>query len=413
MRCQIKIGRLLPNSWQANIAKNIEEYYLRKNISICKQNEHARSGALIVSRFTDDTMGIGKAGNLTLRALKDANYNVTHELDISDALATRRGHTLHFPKNTSGGIWIIHANAPEAAVAMSRMHWKTWAQMYRIGYWAYELPNAPKNWKKVSALFHEIWVPSQFSADSLKDALCPVRVLPHPTFFSNINSTRFNTPKNIPKKYLKQLGLPIFNKVVVSMADVRSSIYRKNILGAVNIFTTAFPENQNDVLLVVKLSHTHARPADIDHIREAALGRTDIRIMTKSLTDQQMSAFRSCWDVLLSPHRAEGFGLTLAESLRDGIPILATAWSGNMEFMRGLTPFLIDYDLVPVKDPTGIYQSSHNNFWAEPNIENAADKLKFLLANADTLDEWLIKGQSNLKKLIINWKQDLLLDHLL
>jgi glycosyltransferase involved in cell wall biosynthesis len=240
----------------------------------------------------------------------------------------------------------------------------------RIGYWAWELPRAPARWRRAAALFHEVWAPSRFVADAI--AACgvrgTVRVMPHPV-----------APPAGVQRDRRRWGLPEQKPVVLAMADYRSSATRKNIMGSIDICRRAASAAQ-PLLLVIKAMEAplHA----LGKIRLARSEHLDIRLITESLGEEQIQSLIASVDVLLSPHRSEGFGLTLAEALVAGTPPLATGWSGNMQFMSGLSELLIDYRLVPVRDPTGIY-GQRDQVWAEPSISDGAAKLLRLTESAE------------------------------
>ena len=82
-------------------------------------------------------------------------------------------------------------------------------------------------------------------------------------------------------------------------------------------------------------------------------------------------------DIILSLHRAEGFGLILATAMLLNRPVIATGWSGNIAYMKKGCAALIAYLLVPATDPRGSYQMPHAR-WAEPDIEDAAARLREL-----------------------------------
>ena len=77
---------------------------------------------------------------------------------------------------------------------------------------------------------------------------------------------------------------------------------------------------------------------------------------------------------MLSLHRGEGFGLVLAEAMLLGKPVIATAWSGNTDFMDRSNAALIDYRLVPARDDRSVYRG----LWAEPDVAEAACLLRML-----------------------------------
>ena len=84
---------------------------------------------------------------------------------------------------------------------------------------------------------------------------------------------------------------------------------------------------------------------------------------------------------MLSLHRAEGFGLVLAEAMLLGKPVIATGWSGNMGFMDAASAATVGYRLVPVEDARQVYRDS---YWAEPDVADAAAHLRRLADDAET-----------------------------
>ncbi len=78
-------------------------------------------------------------------------------------------------------------------------------------------------------------------------------------------------------------------------------------------------------------------------------------------------------DILLSPHRSEGYGLSIREALAHGLYALATGYGGNMDFMDHPRARILPFKLVPAKPKGG--QSS---CWAEPDLEQGAEILRSL-----------------------------------
>ena len=70
----------------------------------------------------------------------------------------------------------------------------------------------------------------------------------------------------------------------------------------------------------------------------------------------------------MSPHRSEGFGFNLAESMYLRKPVIATGYSGNIDFMDDRNSYLIDYKLVPIQETAGPY--TKGAMWAEPDIDH-------------------------------------------
>jgi glycosyltransferase involved in cell wall biosynthesis len=125
------------------------------------------------------------------------------------------------------------------------------------------------------------------------------------------------------------------------------------------------------------------RPAELDAFENSCgdlLGAKNIELLRTYLDEAALARLYRGVDVLLSLHRAEGFGLPMLEAMSHGIPAVATAWSGNMDFMSPLDSELVPYRLVPVQDGAGVYVGS---VWAEPDIEAAATALCRLADDQD------------------------------
>ncbi len=321
-------------------------------------------GRLVVSGFLDETLGVGRAGKLTLAALQAAGFApIAH--DLRDLWRYRAFRGAPAPGG-AGGVWLLHCNAPEAIAALAKARRTDWRHAYRIGYWAYELERAPLLWRSAASLFHEIWVPSQFVAKAFEGVRTCVRVMPHPV---TIVAAALPRPPE----------LAINKQHVLAAGDLRSSVTRKNLLGAVRIYSEAFPSPNERLRLVLKLVTRNEDTAAFAELRRLIGERVDVVLVTREMDDGAAQAFLAHSDVLLHPHRAEGFGLMIAEAFLHGVPALATAWSGNLDFMAPAPDLLIPARLVRVRDPDGVY-TMRGARWAEPDVAEAARRLRAVLA---------------------------------
>lgn len=352
----------------------------------------SQSGPLIVSGFLSESRGVSEAARLTIAGLRSAGYEPAAH-DLRSLLEAGPGRNAVLPSGP-GGVWIIHANAPEAVHAMSYLDPSSWGDRYRIGYWVYELPQAPGAWVGLANAFHEIWTPSQFSRDALANAgiKIPLRVMPHPIAVA----TQDVGPDRAA------FGFPADDFVVLAMADFRSSAERKNVLGAVEIYKRAFPEAAPGRRLVIKAQAIDPFPSLISAFESSTQGRPDIMWMKDSLSAADARRLIASSSVLLSPHRSEGFGLPLAEALMTGIPALATGWSGNLDFMGELPELLIRHSLISVRDPSGIYRAREQQ-WADPDIADGAAKLKALFESPMLRTEVATRGRKAVEALSRAW----------
>jgi hypothetical protein len=317
-------------------------------------------GPIIISGFFADGRGISRSAVLTANALERAGiavirHDITYVIDPARARAS-----VVIP---AGGVWIIHANPPELLVVLDQERELAAAILYRIGYWVWELPQAPAEWLSTSRLLHEIWTPSQFSAGALARAGAHVLVMPHavtPEVAGTV--VRCDAP----------IRFGIF-------ADLRSGVARKNPLGSLAAYLAAFPLGGTETELVIKLSGSSADPAIITLMRSVQASRTDLKIIDEHLVDDDLRRLLNSIDVVISLHRAEGFGLVLAEAMALGKAVVATAWSGNMEFMVAEDPAqAVPYRLIPVDDASGQYRGGE---WAEPDLAAAAILIRRLAHN--------------------------------
>jgi len=171
-------------------------------------------------------------------------------------------------------------------------------------------------------------------------------------------------------------GLPDDALVVLVAFNLASSFERKNPLAAVAAFRAAFGARA-DRLLLLKVGNAGHAPADFERLAAAVADAPNIRLETRTLPVADAHALTAAADIVLSLHRSEGFGLVPAEAMLLGRPVVATGWSGNMTFMDDSCAALVDYRLVPARDPRGVY-AVPGATWAEPDIAHAAEWLRRL-----------------------------------
>jgi glycosyltransferase involved in cell wall biosynthesis len=194
-------------------------------------------------------------------------------------------------------------------------------------------------------------------------------------------------------------------RTVLVMGDLLSSAVRKNLLGAVDVYCRAFPVSDGSIRLRVKCQSPNSDPEFMEAVRTVQAVRSDVEVISSVLSADATRDLIASSDVLLSPHRSEGFGLALAEALLLGVPPLATAWSGNMDFMSDIDDLLIRWDWIPVKDRTGIYQFPGAR-WAEPDVMDAVDKLHKLMSSPALRSELVKRGREAVLSLEAAWSPD-------
>lgn len=352
-------------------------------------------GPLVVSGLLYEAKGVSEGARLTVAGLRAAGLApVAHDLR---PMFNSGGE---FPVNAPGGAWLLHVNAPEAIQALGRIDPVRWLGRYRVGYWAYELPRVPESWVRIAEAFHEIWAPSRFVVDALlaSGVKTPVKLMPHPVALGEKPGASDRAA----------FGIPDDTFTVLALGDLHSSATRKNLVGAIDAFTRAFP-SEDAARLIVKVREEGAHPSFLALARQHARGRADITFMTSDLSVSDMRRLVASCDVVLSPHRSEGFGLPLAEAFMAGVPALATDWSGNLEFMSGMPDLLIASTPAPVNDIYRIYRAVGQT-WAEPDLDDAATKLRALAASPDLRRKLAEQGRAAVEALSVPWRLEALLE---
>lgn len=323
-------------------------------------------GPLVVSGLLSDVTGIGRAGRMTVDKLGEWGV----PLHVHDMRSDPAGTTLE--GIGPGGVWVCHCNPPQTLEVLTHGTDKLWASRYRIGYWAYELETLPGDWQAVIPYFHEIWTPSQFVADAVKRSPrargVTVRVMPHPL-------------PTVARTERKRELMGFEDRFAfLAMFDGRSSLARKNPAGALSAFQQAFGRDDDGVGLVIKVVAPEAEPEALRELQMAAEGWGNVRFLSGEFSDAEAVQLIASADCLVSLHRSEGFGLTIAEAMAVGTPVIATDWSGNVDFSRGGV-MEVPYRLVPTVDPSGRY-AMRDARWAEPDLGAAAEAMRRLRADA-------------------------------
>ena len=209
-----------------------------------------------------------------------------------------------------------------------------------------------------------MWTPSEFISNSLRKVIdLPVRTIPY--------CVKAPVKKEYSRSYF---GLPEEQFLFLAMYDSNSTRERKNPMGAILAFKSAFEQSNKNVGLVLKINN--ARDEDLTLLKHMLKGYDNIYYITQTMSKVEVNSLIKAADVFVSMHRAEGFGLVMAEAMLNGTPVIATNWSSNTEFMNQDVACMVDYTFVTLKEDFPPYKAGA--VWADPNPETAADYMKRL-----------------------------------
>jgi glycosyltransferase involved in cell wall biosynthesis len=237
-----------------------------------------------------------------------------------------------------------------------------------IGAWSWDLPEFPRELAFSAFLVDEIWAPSLFARRAF-EMVSPVPVVEMPPAVP--------APAVAPDR--ARFGLPEGEFLFLASADDLASLSRANPLAAIRAFRAAFPAPGGRARLVVKTVPGTAgdeRRAELD---EAAAEDSRIILIDKDLPHEDRLALIASCDCLVSLHRATGFGRTLAEALVLGLPVVATHWSGNVDYAETGEQYLVEAKKVAPAPGEDIF--GEGQLWAEPDRSAAAAALGAALAD--------------------------------
>ncbi len=325
-----------------------------------------RAGDLLgvrVTGYMSHVLGLGSAARGYARALTAAGVEVstvTVALDHVEAptlLAADYGRHGYDELVTDGGhgFELVCVNPDELPGYVGSLG-ADYFRGPRIGVWGWEVNTIPSRWSRAFPLVNEIWVYSRFVAENIGAvAPVPVTALPPP-----VSAPAPTAPV--------RLGVPD-GFLFLFIFDYMSTLQRKNPVGLIEAFRRAFSAGEGARLLI-KTINAPLRPLHEEALLDAARGRADIHIVDRSLSPEEMDGLIADCDCYVSLHRSEGFGLTMAEAMAVGKPVIATAYSGNVDFMNRENSLLVDYELTHVGPGVEIYPPEGD--WAEPSVEHAA-----------------------------------------
>lgn len=367
----------------ASFLENFRSNNPNKVTAGLKKNE---PGVTLVGYVAGD---FGVAENLRSVAgcLAKADYPFDiYEIDTGSTYSKSNLCFQNHTVNTSNkAIQLYCVNADQMHYVQASLGGQRVDEAYRIGYWFWELSNFPAEWMPALDLVDEIWAPSKFIFDSLS------KVTNKPLFHMPV-AVDFE----IEKKYERaSFDLPEEQFLFLVSFDFHSFSTRKNSAAVIEAFKLAFPTNLQNVGLVVKTIHGEKHPEKFSELLAWARGDNRIHVLNKALTRDEMYGLINVCDSYVSLHRAEGFGLGLAEAMFLGKPVIGTAYSGNMDFMTSDNSCLVDYEMISVKENE--YPCWNNQVWAEPNIKQASEFMSKIYTNPELARNLATRGQSSIK----------------
>ncbi|MEH6676876.1 glycosyltransferase family 4 protein [Phenylobacterium sp.] len=319
-------------------------------------------------------IGMGEHLRSTVRALRAVGLKPqlidVYGLDRGRDPDLERAFGADVTRSLSPALNLFCVNANELDEVMARVDRTGFSSARNIIFPAWELSDYPAVWAEKLAAFDGIWAPSRFVQDALARATGrPVACVPL--------AVEMKLSAFLGRRWF---DIPEHAFVVMFAFDFSSYAARKNPMAVLEAFE-ALAARRPDAPLHAVIKCKGGDPTDPARkaleARIAALGGR-AQMISRELSDNEVKNLFRCVDVFVSLHRSEGFGRGMAEAMALGTPVVATGWSGNMDFMDADTAWLVDHQMIPLE--AGQYLHGEGQLWAEPDVVQASQLIERVMS---------------------------------
>lgn len=323
-------------------------------------------GVNLVGYLTGE-LGVGESARLVRSALEAvgvpvATVPVAHQLQSRQSSPFRpAGRPPHFDTT------VLCVNADQTPAVAASVAQAT-PGAHRVGMWYWEVEEFPEAYRQAFAEVDEVWVATDFVRRAVeRHSTVPVLTLMPP-----LPQVRSGAPAGV-----LPAGVPADRQVLLFSFDHLSSTERKNPWGLVEAFRRAFAPDEGPVLVLKSINAARAT-ADAERLRLLVADRPDVVLVEEYLSAEDRDALMAHCHAYVSLHRAEGLGLSLAEAMAHGKPVVATGYSGNLQFQTTENSLLVPYTLTEIPRGAGPYPAGAR--WAEPDLDEAAALMRRVVA---------------------------------
>lgn len=332
-----------------------------------KDVARAADGIDVLGYFTAE-FGVGEAARTLVSSLRATDIRVSI-INLTDT-ESRTEHFFVTDDESRHHTLLCSINADQLIVARERLGDRFFEDRYVIGQWFWELEESPPWYEPAWPIVNELWAPTRFIETMLKKSAPPhvhVDYVPLPIQQTKVDSAITRGHFGVDGRYM-----------FLFVFDLMSIMKRKNPLGLIEAYTQAFRQSDG-AQLVIKTMNGEKRPDDLAALLNAVSNRSDITVIDAYYSHGETSTLISLADCYVSLHRSEGLGLTLCEAMSHGVPVIATNYSGNTDFMTDQNSFPIAWDRVAVGEGAGGYSPTAT--WAEPRLSDAARVMRYVFEN--------------------------------
>ena len=338
--------------------------------------------------YFDKTLGLGISAQAYSKMLEEKGFQVNN-INIEGSLSPNQDSQKSFDDsmNIDCGINVFTSVGSTLDSLFSHIHKEFFLNKINIGLWYWEIEEMPSEYIDSIKYVSEIWVASSFVKNVFaKYTSKPIHVVKYP--IEDVINFNFSQNYSFPRNYY------------FYSFDFFSDFYRKNPLQLVELFKKFKNIIKDDSSLIIKTINSKHFPIESFKLFEAIQNDSNITWIDSNWPKEKFLGYIKNSNGYLSLHKSEGLGLGLLEAMALGVPTLATAYSGNLEFMMEENSYLVNYALEKVVGCTRAYSNLElkDSYWAKPNQEDALLKLIDLHFNLDLKTKKIEKGLDFLRK---------------
>jgi glycosyltransferase involved in cell wall biosynthesis len=366
--------KILTNTKSLDMLR-IDSNLLEPNtLALPEERQLQRPKGVNVLGFLSGILGLGEAARAVIHSLNFKKSDVL-PLELIDFRVDSQSPGVeqtfqHFESDFKYAINLTMVNCPELIGAMERFGDAKFQGRYNIGLWYWELMDVNPEWHPGFKLVDELWATTDYIKESLmQSSTVPVHKV---TFPITIDMSKVSSNR-------ESFDLPANTFLFIFAFDHNSIMSRKNPMAVIEAYRLAFGDRR-DVGLVIKSLNSEQQPKRQTELN-AAIKDLNAFIVDGELERYQSFSLYAACDSYVSLHRAEGLGLAMAECMYMGKPVIATGYSGNMEFMNHSNSLPVRYDMVQIQEDQSVYRKG--NWWAEPDIKHAADCMQLLVNDSN------------------------------
>ena len=321
-------------------------------------------GVNVVGDFRSE-LATGEIARRVVVALDEHGVPAAPILRPATAGVNEREYATAPPQDAPFPVNVICLAADVLPEFVNEVGQEFFAGRHSIGVWLWDVNRFPERLRASFSLVEEVWAPTTHVAAALEPlATVPVRTIPIPVRPSrgDLRASAAHGPHDAKFTFGTSL-------------DGDAELGRQNPFGAIAAFRGAFAPGDG-ARLVLECTNAERDPASRAAIGEAAAGHPDIEVFAAG----GVSATALC-DCYVSLHRAEAFGIAMADAMWLGKPVIATGYSGNLDYMTAKNSYLVDHRLVEVGPGHDPYPPEA--VWAEPDIDHAAALMRRVFDDQD------------------------------